>query len=143
MNATKAAAAIVLGFALIVGTACGCGSASPTPQPTPTATLTAANEVHIDASYNGNQIALAAGKQLIITLNADGPTGYTWNLSAISDTNIIHKTRNTYEVPAGELPISTWYLSALTTGTATISMKEFMSGNPDPVNTFEVTVTVE
>ena len=142
MNTTKAAAAIILGIVIVAGTACSCKSASPTPQPTATPTAEA-SEVYIDASYNGNQVALAAGKQLILTLNANGPTGYTWNLSAISDANIIRKVRNTYEAPADGLPISTWYFETLAAGTATISMKEFRAKEPDPVNTFEITVIVE
>jgi predicted secreted protein len=142
---TKAAAAILLAI-LLAGAACSCKSASTEPQPTPTPTVTptaAANELYIDASYNGNQVALAAGKQLIITLNSNGPTGYTWNLSAISDANIIRKVRNTYEAPVDSLPISTWYFEALAVGTATISMREFKASEPEPVNTFEITVIVE
>lgn len=147
MNMTKAAAAILLAI-LLAGAACSCKSASPEPQPTPTPTPTvtptaAANELYIDASYNGNQVALAEGKQLILTLNANGPTGYTWNLSAISDTNVIHKVRNTYEVPTDGLPVSTWYFETLAEGTATISMQEFRASEPEPVNIFEITVIVE
>jgi predicted secreted protein len=144
MKATKAAAAIILGTILVMGIACGGKSESPKPTPQPTATPTAAvNEVNIDASYNGNQVALAPGKQLILTLNSTGIAGYTWNLSAISDTKVIHKVRNTYQVPTDGLPISTWYFETLAAGTATISMKEFGSWEVEPVNTFEITVIVE
>lgn len=148
MNITKAAAAILLGIILAVSISCGGKEALPTPQPKPTLTPTvtptaSANELYIDASYNGNQVALAAGKQLILTLNANGLTGYTWNLSAISDANIIRKVRNTYEAPVDSLPISTWYFEALAAGTATISMQEFRASEPEPVNIFEITVIVE
>ncbi|MFA5367565.1 MAG: protease inhibitor I42 family protein [Dehalococcoidia bacterium] len=146
MNITKAAAAIILGIILAVSISCGGKGALPTPQPKPTLTPTITadpNHVNIDASYNGNQVALAEGKQLILTLNANGPTGYTWNLSAISDANIIRKVRNTYEAPVDSLPVSTWYFEALAAGTATISMREFKASEPEPVNTFEITVIVE
>ena len=43
----------------------------------------------------------------------------------------------------GQGGISIWTFEALATGTATISMKEIRSWEPEPVNTFEITVIVE
>ena len=150
MKRAKTAIAIILGVALVSGIACGGKSAShETPTATPTSTATA-NEVNIDAAYNGSEVTLATGQQLIVTLESNETTGYTWNLSAISDTNVIHKVRNQYLIPTpsdppivGQGGISIWTFEALAPGTATISMKEIRSWEPEPVNTFEFTVIVE
>lgn len=149
MKATKTAAAIILGIVLVVSTACSCKSASPAPQLTATPTATA-NEVNVDVSYNGSQVALAIGNQLIVTLQSNETTGYTWSLSSISDTGVLKKVRNEYIIPtpsdpplAGQGGISIWTFEALAAGTATISMEEFRSWEIEPVNTFEITVIVE
>jgi len=145
MKGKKVAAATILGMILAAGIACGGKSASLTPTPTPTA-----NEVNVDSSYNSSQIILSVGQQLIVTLQSNETTGYTWNLSSISDSNVIRKVRNQYIIPtpadppiAGQGGISRWTFEALTAGTATISMKEFRSWKTEPVNTFEITVIVE
>jgi inhibitor of cysteine peptidase len=147
MKGTKTATAIILGISLVAGFACGGTSESPTPTPTITPT---ANEVNVNASYNGSDVTLAVGGQLIVTLQSNETTGYTWNLSAISDTNVIKKVRNQYIIPTpsdppslGQGGISIWTFEALAAGTATISMKEFRSWEVEPVNTFEITVNVE
>jgi inhibitor of cysteine peptidase len=147
MKGSKTILAVVLGTLLITGIACGGKSASPTPTTTPTPT---ANEVNIDASYNGSEITLAVGNQLIVTLESNETTGYTWNLSAISDTNVIKKVRNQYIIPTpsdpplvGQGGISIWTFEALAAGTTTISMQELRSWEVEPVNTFVITVIVE
>jgi predicted secreted protein len=149
MRGTKTTIAIILGTLLITGIACGGKSASPTPTPTTTPTTTA-NEVNVDASYNGSEITLAVGNQLIVTLESNETTGYTWNLSSISDTNVIKKIRNEYITPTpsdppllGQGGISIWTFEALAAGTATISMQELRSWEVEPVNTFVITVIVE
>jgi len=151
MKGSKTILAVILGTLLFTGIACGGKSASPTPTPTPTTTPTpTANEVNVDASYNGSEITLAVGNQLIVTLESNETTGYTWNLSSISDTNVIKKVRNQYIIPTpsdppllGQGGISIWTFEALAAGTATISMQELRSWEVEPVNTFVITVIVE
>ena len=147
MRGTKTTIAIILGTLLVAGIACGGKSESPTPTPTVTPT---ANEVNVDASYNGSDVTLAVGNQLIVTLESNETTGYTWNLSSISDTNVIKKIRNEYIIPTpsdpplvGQGGISIWTFEALAAGTATISMQELRSWEVEPVNTFVITVIVE
>jgi predicted secreted protein len=151
MRGTKTTIAIILGTLLITGIACGGKSASPTPTPTATATpAPTASDVNVDASYNGSEVTLAVGKQLIVTLESNETTGYTWNLSSTSDTNVIKKVRNEYITPTpsdppllGQGGVSIWTFEALAAGTATISMQELRSWEVEPVNTFVITVIVE
>ena len=143
MRGKKTAIAIILGITLIAGFACGSKSETPTPTPTPTP-----NEVNVDASFNGSETALAIGEFLIVTLDSNATTGFSWNLSAISDTNVIQKISDEYIPPESPIPgrggQEVWTFEALDAGTATISMKYIQPWEPEaePVETFEITVNV-
>jgi inhibitor of cysteine peptidase len=148
MKGTKTVIAIILGTLLIPGIACGGKNESPTPTPTPTL-----NEVNVDASFNGSETALAIGELLIVTLDSNKTTGYSWNLSAISNTSVIAKAGDAeYINPTPTDPLITgqggqevWTFEALAAGTANISMKYIRpwEQNPEPANTFDITVIVE
>ena len=147
MKGLKTIAAIILGFTLVAGIACGGKSESPTPTPTPTP-----NEVNVDASSNGSETALAIGELLIVTLDSNATTGFSWNLSAISDTDVIQKVSDEYVAPTptdpplmGQGGQEVWTFEALAAGTATISMKYIRPWEPEaePAETFEIKVNVE
>lgn len=147
MKGTKTAIAIILGMSLIAGFACG--GKSETPTPTPTAT---ANEVNVDASYNGSEVALTVGDRLIVTLASNPSTGYSWNLSEISDTGVVQYVSDEDIAPeqtdppvVGAPGQEAWTFEALDAGTATISLKYIRPWETDaePAETFEITVTVE
>jgi len=147
MKGSKTAIAIILGIILVVGIACGGKSESPTPTPTPTP-----NEVNVDASFNGSETALAIGELLIVTLDSNNTTGYSWNLSAISDTAVIQKISDEYIAPEqtdpplmGQGGQEVWTFEALAAGTATISMKYIRpwESEAEPAETFEITVNVK
>lgn len=149
MKVTKTVIAVILGITLIAGFACGGKSESPTPTPTVTPT---ANEVNVDATYNGSDVTLAVGDLLVVTLDSNATTGYSWNLSAISDTSVIAKTGDAeYINPTptdpplmGQGGQEAWTFKALDAGTATISMKYIRSWEPEePAETFEITVNVD
>lgn len=152
MKESKTAIAIILGMFLVVSIACGGKSASPTPTLTTTPTPTA-NEVNVDASYNGSDVTLAVDDLLVVTLDSNKTTGYSWNLSAISDTSVIAKAGDTeYINPTptdpplmGQGGQEVWTFEALAAGTATISMKYIRTWETEaePAETFEITVTVE
>ena len=134
MRGKKTAIAIILGITLIAGFACGSKSETPTPTPTPTP-----NEVNVDASFNRSETALAIGEFLIVTLDSNATTGFSWNLSAISDE---------YIPPESPIPgrggQEVWTFEALDAGTATISMKYIRpwEAEAEPAETFEITVNV-
>ena len=146
MKIAKLAIAIILGATLVAGIACGGKSESPTPTPT-------ANEMNVDASYNSSEVELAVGDHLIVTLASNpGSTGFSWNLSAISDAAVIQYVSDEYIAPeqtdppmVGAPGQEVWYFSAKGPGTATISMKYIQPWMPDadPAETFEITVIVE
>ena len=147
MRGKKTAIAIILGITLIAGFACGSKSETPTLTPTPTP-----NEVNVDASFNGSETALAIGELFIVTLDSNKTTGYSWNLSAISNTSVIAKAGDAeYINPTPTDPLITgqggqevWTFEALAAGTATISMKYIRpwEAEAEPAETFEITVNV-
>jgi inhibitor of cysteine peptidase len=146
MRGKKTAIAIILGITLIAGFACGSKSETPTLTPTPTT-----NEVNVDASFNGSETALAIGELFIVTLDSNKTTGYSWNLSAISDTAVIQKVSDEYIAPEqtdpplmGQGGQEVWTFEALAAGTATISMKYIRpwEAEAEPAETFEITVNV-
>jgi len=143
MKGTKTILAIILGTILITGIACGGKSASPTPT---------ANEVNVDASYNGSDVMLVVGDQLIVTLDSNSTTGYSWNLSAISDTSVVTKVNDVYATPTptnpplmGQGGQEVWTFEALKAGTANISMKYIRpwETTAEPAANFSITVNVK
>ena len=144
MKGLKTIAAIVLGLILVAGVACDGAGESPTPT---------ANEVNVDESYDGSEAELAVGGQLIVTLASNpGSTGFSWNLSAISEAGVIQYVSDEYIAPeqtdppmVGAPGDEVWTFEALAAGSATISMKYIQPWMPDaePAETFDITVIVE
>lgn len=160
MKTTKIAMAIILGVTMFAGLACGGSGAAPTPTPTaePMTTPTvqpptpATAIVNDQETNSGSQINLSVGDQLSVTLDSNATTGYSWNLSAISDASVIAKISDEYIAPtpsdpplAGQGGQEVWTFEALDAGTATISMQYIRpwETEPEPAKTFEITVTVE
>ena len=124
--------------------ACG-GTAEEEPTPTPSA-----NKVNVGPSYNGSEVTLAVGEQLIVTLDSNATTGFSWNLSEISDGAVIGKVSDEYISPTGTPMMGqggqeVWTFEALAAGTADISMIYIQSWvqPPDPADTFDITIIVE
>ena len=150
MKGTKTAVAIILGTLLVTGIACGGKSESPTPTPTPTPTQTIIN---VNASDSGGQVTLSSSQFLVVTLASNpGSTGFSWNLSAISDSDVIQYVSDEYIAPEqtdpplmGQGGQEVWTFEALAAGTATISMKYIRPWEPEAesAETFELTVNVE
>ncbi|MFA5367566.1 MAG: protease inhibitor I42 family protein [Dehalococcoidia bacterium] len=139
MKGLKILAALVLGLTLVAGISCSGESESP--------------EVNVDASYNGSEVALALGDHLVVTLDSNpGSTGFSWNLSSISDADVIRYVSDEYIAPEQTDPPmvgvpgeEVWTFEAIAAGTATISMKYIQPWMPDadPAKTFDITVIVE
>ncbi|MEA1958184.1 MAG: protease inhibitor I42 family protein [Chloroflexota bacterium] len=145
MKIARLLLACILSVMAVAVFACG-GTAEEEPTtPTPSA-----SEVNVDASYNGSQVTLAMGKQLIVTLDSNATTGFSWNLSETSDTIVITKLSDEYIAPEGTPMMGqggqeVWTFEALAAGTADISMIYIQSWiqPPDPADTFDITVIVE
>lgn len=147
MKALKILAAVVLGLTLVMSVACSGESESPSTTPTPTVA-----GVNVGASDSGGEKTLAVGDLLIVTLDSNATTGYSWNLSEISDAAIIRYVSDEYVAPEQSDPpvVGTpgqevWTFEALAAGTAAISMRYIQPWMPDadPAETFDITVIAE
>lgn len=148
MKDLKILAAVVLGLTLVTSVACSGESESPSTTPTPTVT-----GVNVDDSDSGSEVELGVGDFLIVTLASNpGSTGYSWNLSEISDAAIIRYVSDEYVAPEqSDPPVvgapgqEVWSFEALAAGTAAISMRYIQPWMPDadPAETFDITVIVE
>jgi len=84
--------------------------------------------VSVDASYSGQQVEVAVGGSVIVTLESNASTGFQWVLVSIGDETVLEKVANTYESPedtdmVGAPGKEIWTFKALKKGTSTISME--------------------
>ena len=149
MKGTKLAITFILCALLSAGIACGSKNESTTQTPT---TTPAHTNVSVHASNSGGQVNISVGDLLIVKLDSNKTTGYSWNLSAISDTSVITKVSDEYITPppsdppiVGQGGYEKWTFEALAAGTANISMKYFQPWNSaaEPAATFSITVNVK
>jgi inhibitor of cysteine peptidase len=121
-----------LGFIVIPATAC-----SP------------AKPVNLTATDKGSQISLKVGGQVVITLDGNPSTGYTWEAQGL-DTTIFKQVGEATFVSSdpglvgagGSLTLT---FSVLKAGTAPLTLvyhRPWETG-VDPIDTFSVTVTVK
>ncbi len=84
-------------------------------------------QVSVDESSSGKQTTIAVGGSITVTLDSNVTTGYSWQLTGISDSGVLEKTNNVYEAPTGNLigagGKEVWTFHALGTGKATLSME--------------------
>jgi inhibitor of cysteine peptidase len=135
----------VLAFILLaslcvgVGAACSGNSAS---------LSGSGNDVNVDSSYSGKQVELSVGQSLVVTLESNATTGYSWALVQNSDEAVLNETGNQYIAPqttlVGAGGKEEWTFKALKKGTSTISMgySRPWESTP-PIETFDLTVVVK
>jgi inhibitor of cysteine peptidase len=121
-----------------------------TPTPTPGATTSVASgNVLVGGSYSGKQVELSVGQSLVVTLESNASTGYSWSLSQNSDDSVLNKTGNEYVAPqttlVGASGREEWTFKALKVGTSMISMVYSRPWETDtpPAKTFGLTVVVQ
>ncbi len=106
--------------------------------------------VSVDASHSGQQVEVAAGGSVTVTLESNASTGFQWELVSISDEAVLEKVANTYEAPedtgmVGAPGKEIWTFSALKKGTSTISMEysqPWLNGTK-AAETFDLTIVVK
>ena len=109
-------------------------------------------QIDLDASHNGQEIEVAVGDLLVITLESNPTTGFGWQLSEPIDEDLLALIESRYEpsenveqgmVGAGGTEV--WTFEALTTGVTKISMEYSRpwEGGEKAVQTFEVAVTIK
>lgn len=109
-------------------------------------------QVDINASYNGQEVEIDAGKLLVITLESNPTTGFRWELAEPIDENLLALIESQYE-PGADAEIGlvgadgteVWTFETLTAGETTITMEYSRpwDGGEKAVKTFEVTVTIK
>ncbi|HEY32953.1 MAG TPA: protease inhibitor I42 family protein [Dehalococcoidia bacterium] len=108
-------------------------------------------QIDLDASHDGQEIEVAAGTLLVITLESNPTTGFGWQLSEPIDEGLIALIESRYQpcenaeqgtVGAGGSEV--WTFETLATGVATISMEYSRpwEGGEKAVQTFEITVII-
>ncbi len=110
----------------------------------------APKELSIDIASSGKEITLAASGMLIVTLESNITTGYSWNENAnIGDKTVMQQTEHKYQPPATPIPGAggkeVWTFKALQAGKSTISMEYRRPFEPNtaPAKTFTLTVVVQ
>jgi len=129
---------VIFGFILVASIAVGAGAAC----------TGNSNNLNVDSSYSGKQVELSVGQLLVVTLESNATTGYSWTLAQNSDDSVLSKTGNEYVAPqttlVGAGGKEEWTFKALKKGTSTISMgySRPWESTP-PVETFDLTVVVK
>jgi inhibitor of cysteine peptidase len=128
---------VIFGLILVAGFAVGAGVA-----------CTGVGNLSVDDSYSGKQVELSVGQSLVVTLESNASTGYSWYLAQNSDGSVLDNTGNEYVAPqttlVGAGGKEEWTFKALKEGTSTISMgySRPWESTP-PAETFDLTVVVK
>jgi inhibitor of cysteine peptidase len=109
-------------------------------------------QIDLDASHNGQEIEVAAGDLLVITLGSNPTTGFGWQLSVPIDEDLLAFIESRYEPGenaeqgmVGAAGNEVWTFKALTKGETTISMEYSRpwEGGEKAAQTFEVAVIIK
>lgn len=104
--------------------------------------------VKINADDNGSTIEMKKGETLILSINGNPTTGYTWEVESV-DQNILQSTGEAdYKSDSAAVGAGGTYKFKFTTvnpGSTTLKLKYWRTFEPDtpPVETFEVKVNVK
>jgi inhibitor of cysteine peptidase len=126
----------VLAVAAIAGVACTASADNGSP-----------NVFNVNES--GQQITLSPGDSLVVTLDSNATTGFSWSVAGISDEDVVDDVANEYQAPDSGLigagGQEVWTFQAGDKGTSTIEMQYSRSWETgvEPAETFNVTVVVE
>ena len=114
-----------------------------------TACSSSAKQVSADESSSGKQMDIAVGGTLMVTLDSNQTTGYSWELKEIGDTSILQKTDNKYVAPTSGLMGAggkeVWNFKALKAGNTTLSMgySQPWAGGQKDAKSFNLTIVVK
>jgi inhibitor of cysteine peptidase len=138
---------VILGFILLAGLLVGVGAACSGSGNEVNASSHPA--VNVDSSYSGKQVELVVGQSLVVTLDSNASTGYSWALAQNSDESVLSNTGDQYIAPqttlVGAPGKEEWTFKALEKGTSAISMeykRPWETGTP-AAETFNLTVVVK
>jgi len=109
------------------------------------------SQVSVDASYSSQQVEIAVGGSVIVTLESNGSTGFQWSEPAeISDETVLDQVGHGFEAPedrgmVGAPGKEIWTFTALKKGTSTISMEHSRPRGSctKAAETFDLTIVVK
>ena len=127
----KVIRAIVL-FGLLLTALTACGSAK---------------EVNLDADDNGNQVELKTGQTLVISLEGNPTTGYTWQVAELDEAVLRQVGEMEFEPDTGNVGaggLQTLRFETVNSGKTSLDLVYHRSWEEDeqPVDTFYVQVVV-
>jgi inhibitor of cysteine peptidase len=108
-----------------------------------------AKQIAVDASATGKQVEIASGGTLTVTLGSNATTGYSWQLTDISDSSVLEKTNNNYVTPTSTLMGAggkeVWTFTALKAGRTMLTMEydQPWTGGQKNAQSFNLTVVVK
>lgn len=129
------ASALALGVSLAVA-ACGGGTGG------------GGATYQLTAADSGSALQAAVGDEIVITLEANPTTGYSWQLAPGLDPSVVAFGSESYQQQSAEPAMvgvggtDTWTFDAVGEGTTTIPLAYVRSGDPVAAESFTVTVTV-
>ena len=121
---------LICGFSLVILTACSSG-----------------NEVKLDESDDGSQVALNGGQTLVVSLEGNPTTGYTWETAEVDQKVLREVGEPQFEAESdavGSGGVQTLRFETVTSGSTTLKLvyvRAWEEGIP-PQETFSVQVIV-
>ncbi|MFO8143688.1 MAG: protease inhibitor I42 family protein [Dehalococcoidales bacterium] len=110
---------------------------------------TAPSSLSVDESQSGQQVEIASGGTLTVTLESNRTTGFQWELKSVGDTSVLQSQGGTYNAPDSEMVgaggEAIWTFEAIKPGTSSISMEysKPWEGGTKAEKTFDLTVVVK
>ena len=106
--------------------------------------------VSVDASYSGKAVEVGIDGSVVVTLESNSSTGFSWELTKISDETVLKQVDQKYEGPGAGAPPGAggqevWTFKVLKKGTSSISMEYSRpwEGGEKAAETFNLTVVVK
>jgi inhibitor of cysteine peptidase len=122
---------LVVGLASLLLTGCGDGGG-----------------VHLDQSDNGKTITVTVGDEVVIALDENPTTGYTWAVEKIDDTILALKSSDytrTGPPVSGAGGVRTFTFTAKQAGTSPLELKDWRSweGDKSVIGRYSLTIEVK
>ena len=124
--------------ALLLGTLTGgCGADPDSP-----------GAVDLSAADNGGTVGATTGEQVVLTLESNASTGYSWRLADEPDQDVLAFVSSEYVAPqdgdlVGAAGAEVWTWNAVGEGSTVLRLEYVRPFEPDEVaETFEVTIEV-
>ncbi len=112
----------------------------------------APKQVSVDVSYDGNEVEIAVGGSLTVTLESNPISRFQWDLTEITDQTVLAEVGHEFKPPEAGAPMEVggeevWTFKALKAGESIISMEReipwICGGGEKAVETFNLTVVVK